>query len=241
VLLNIPKIKMPKNGYPVIIVNHGYIPPNIYSTVNSYHLITDYYAANGFLVLKPDYRGHDKSENSDEAPYDRLNYVIDVLTLLNSILSLKEADLNNIFVYGHSMGGDITLRLIEITDKVKGATLWAPVSAAFPENFLYFVRKRDTKLADKLNEIIEYKFKKEEYGKISAIANTHYIKTPLVIHHGTLDESVPYEWSLSLTDILSRNKVNYKFYTYKDDHNFSKGNFYIVLKKDVDFFKSLIK
>ena len=244
-LMSIPTSKKPGNGYPVVIVNHGYIPPEQYSTLRSYRLVTGYYASNGFLTLKPDYRGFGSSiKQSDKDFFERINYVYDVLYLINAVKSISEADPENIFMYGHSMGGDVTLRTLEITGLVKAATLWAPVSAAFPENTLHYMRKRSdgSKNADTVNTLLNKYFTNEDFEKMSGLTNTSYIKTPLILHHGTLDDSVPYEWSTELMKEFDKNKVNYKFYSYKgEDHNFARGAFYKVLKTDVDFFKSFLK
>ena len=137
-LLNIPNTNKPAKGYPVIIVNHGHIPPDQYSTENSYRLVTGYYASNGFMVLKPDYRGHDKSENGDDQRTERLSYAIDVLNLLYLIPTLNDADADNIFIYGHSMGGGVTLTVLEVANNINAATLWSAVSVEFPESMLPF-------------------------------------------------------------------------------------------------------
>ncbi|MCK4799046.1 MAG: alpha/beta fold hydrolase [Spirochaetes bacterium] len=242
-LMNIPNSKMPENGYPVVIVNHGYIPPKKYSTIDSYKLVSSYFANNGFLTLKPDYRGHDNSKKGEGGrPFNRFNYTEDVINLLYAVKNINKADTDNLFMYGHSMGGDITLRILEITDKVKAATLWSPVSIMFPESLLFFIRRGGTETAKSIESVIKSIFKDEDYPKVSAIANINYIKAPIILHHGTDDESVPYEWSLQLTDKFDEAKIDYKFYTYKgEDHNFAKKSFYSVLKKDVEFFKSKIK
>ncbi|MCG8569701.1 MAG: alpha/beta hydrolase, partial [Spirochaetes bacterium] len=119
-LLNIPLKASAINKLPVIVVNHGYIPPNQYSTINSYRLVSSYFANQGFIVLKPDYRGHDRSQTNRDLPLiERLHYPIDVLYLLNAVDSIIEADANHLFMYGHSIGGDITLKVLEATDKIK--------------------------------------------------------------------------------------------------------------------------
>src|SRR6056297_3279957 len=67
----------------------------------------------------------------------------------------------------------------------------------------------------------------------------NFINTPIVLHHGTNDKSVPLKWSLNLVNKLQEYNKNYKFYRYTDDHNLS-NNFFSVLRKDVIFFKSFI-
>ena len=218
-LMNVPNSKKPERGFPVVIVNHGYIPQSSYSTINSYKLVTGYFASSDFLVLKPDYRGFAESEEGERNILSRLNYVIDVIYLLNGISSIPEADKNNIFMYGHSMGGDVTLRVLEITNKIKAATLWAPVSAMFPENAIHYFKKSDNNPDDlkKLNDILDKYFTQLDFLKMSALSNVKYIKTPLILHHGTRDESVPYNWSINLMKKFDEAKVNYKFYSYEDE------------------------
>ena len=57
-LLTVPRGTKPATGWPVIIFNHGYIPPAIYRTTERYVAYVDAFARNGYIVLKSDYRGH---------------------------------------------------------------------------------------------------------------------------------------------------------------------------------------
>jgi dipeptidyl aminopeptidase/acylaminoacyl peptidase len=241
-LLSIPKQKKPAAGYPVIILNHGYIHPQKYSTLNSYKYIADYFAANGFLVLKPDYRGHARSEAGVELHgLERLAYPIDVLALLSLVPEIAEADPENIFMYGHSMGGQITLTILEVSNKIKAASLWTPVSERFPESSLYFIRRRDSKLAEERLKIYKNIFGEDNFTIFSPSAYTHLIQAPLIIHHGTKDESVPYSWTINLLKNLDKNNVDYIFHSYENEnHNLSNYSFYTVLKRDVEFFKKHI-
>jgi dipeptidyl aminopeptidase/acylaminoacyl peptidase len=56
-LLTVPMGAKPAGGWPVILLNHGYIPPDEYSTEQSYAGIVAPLAAAGYIVFKPDYRG----------------------------------------------------------------------------------------------------------------------------------------------------------------------------------------
>src|SRR3990172_4173342 len=49
-LMNLPKGTPPEGGWPVVVVNHGYIEPAVYSTENSYINTSAYFADAGFLV-----------------------------------------------------------------------------------------------------------------------------------------------------------------------------------------------
>lgn len=238
-LLEKPASEAPLKGWPVIIVAHGYIPPGVYSTVHNYRAVTRYYASNGFLVLKPDYRGHDRSEGNSGGPTATINYSIDVLNLINQIDSIPDADTDNIFLYGHSMGGEIGLRVLTVSKALRGATLWAAVTKPFPN--LYFLRKRDPQEAERHLKSIEALFAPEEYSLLSPNNYFDSIDIPILIHHGTQDESVPFEWSISFREELDEAQVDYTFYQYPgENHNISKS-FFKVMDRDMAFFRDLIE
>lgn len=242
-LLNIPHGASAENQSPVVIVNHGYIPPANYSTIYSYKRVSDYYADQGFIVLKPDYRGHGNSETNTTNRLSRISYPIDVLNLLYALESIDSIDMDNIFLYGHSMGGGITLTILESTDFINAATLWAPVSEDFPESILYFVRKRSETIAEQyLADWKKAGFSEDDFPTLSQRNYLEYITTPILLQHGTDDESVPYFWSTDLEAAFKKAGTKYTFLTYQDeDHNFSRGRFMEVLRKDVEFFKQHMK
>lgn len=239
-LMNIPNGKKPDPGFSVVIINHGYINPEVYSTTDSYKNIADFYSANGFLVLKPDYRGHGQSEVDKRDPLARLRYSIDILNLISSISSIKEADKDRIFMYGHSMGGDLTLRVLEVTDKVKAATLWAPAVTSFPENVLYFIRRYRPEQLQIFERAIKKNFGREDFSKLSTLDNLGFIKTPIVIHHGTLDDRVPFDWSIELDKRLKEVGNEHTFYQYdEEDHNFTKGFWQQAARRDLELFEGI--
>ena len=68
-LLTVPTGQKPKTGWPVVIFNHGYIPPTQYRTTERYVAYVDGFARNGYIVFKSDYRGHRSSEGSASGGY----------------------------------------------------------------------------------------------------------------------------------------------------------------------------
>jgi len=242
-LVNLPAAAKEGKKLPVVIVNHGYIAPNEYSTVNSYRNISAYYAAAGFLVIKPDYRGHGNSGGiTEDAAARTVYYAVDVLNLIACLSTYPYADTDRLFMYGHSMGGEVTLRVLEATTAVKAASLWAPVSAPFPESTLYFHRRRQTALLEKEQAILGASVKQEDYAALSPLYFTRYITIPLLLHHGTEDESVPYAWSVTLAEELRKAGVHFTFHTYeKENHNLSRRSYTTVAARDVELFRSLIE
>ena len=231
-LLNIPNIPKPQNGFPVIIINHGYINPQDYDTVSSYKNIADYFSQNGYLVLKPDYRGNGRSEIDNRALM-RFAYPIDGMNLISSISSIPQANSNSIYLWGHSLGGGVILEVLEIIGKndelsksVKASVLWAPVT----DPLKWFSRQNLPRLEESVVTPFPYSKTFEILGKpednpelwksISPLSYLGDIKTPVQIIHGTNDKTVPYQWSIELFNDLESLSKNTKLNLYDSaNHN----------------------
>jgi len=126
-LLTVPIGKKTTGGWPVILFNHGYIPPAAYTTDTSYSVMVDALASAGYIVFKPDYRGNGNSEGIPTQPYVTPDYVTDSMNALSAIKHYKNTNPHKIGVFGHSMGGNITLHELVLTHDLKAAELIAGV------------------------------------------------------------------------------------------------------------------
>ena len=104
-LMTIPDGEPPDRGWPVIIFNHGYIPPDVYRTTERYVEYVDELARNGYIVFRSDYRGHDRSQGRARGAYGYPDYTIDILNAVASMKVYTDADPDRIGMWGHSMGG----------------------------------------------------------------------------------------------------------------------------------------
>ena len=231
-LLNIPNSKMPDGGYPVVIINHGFIEPKDYSTINSYKSIADYFSENGYLVLKPDYRGNGNSETNETALM-RFAYPVDVLNLIESLKNIPEANSNRVYLYGHSMGGEITLKVLEIAGKnpqtlakIKAAVVWAPVTNLSD----WFSKSHVPWLQETKNDKNYYAETFKIMGtpesnpvlwqSVSPINYLSDIQTSIQINQGTADGTVPYNTAIELYDnLISLNKSAALLLYPNNDHN----------------------
>ncbi|MFH1289581.1 MAG: alpha/beta fold hydrolase, partial [Patescibacteria group bacterium] len=136
-MLNIPK---GEGSFPVVVMLRGYADDEIYFTGLGTRKVAGIFAENGFLTLAPDFLGFGGSDSSSadilEARFER---PITVLSLLESIKTLEKADKDNIFLWGHSNGGQIAISVLEILEREIPTTLWAPVVKGFPESVLYYM------------------------------------------------------------------------------------------------------
>ncbi|WP_425146734.1 alpha/beta hydrolase family protein [Deinococcus sp.] len=86
-LLTVPDGTPPAGGWPAIVFNHGYIPPEQYRTAERYVAYQDAFARAGFVTLKSDYRGHGSSQGEALGGYYDPGYTADVL---NAAASLRK-------------------------------------------------------------------------------------------------------------------------------------------------------
>jgi alpha-beta hydrolase superfamily lysophospholipase len=132
-LMTVPSGEKPPTGWPVIIFNHGYIPPGVYRTTERYIAYVDLIARSGYIVFRSDYRGHDRSEGEASGAYSTPGYTVDVLNAVASLKRSRDADPNRIGMWGHSMGGYITLRSMVINKDIKAGVIWAGVVAPYAD------------------------------------------------------------------------------------------------------------
>ena len=154
-LVATPRTGRPARGFPVLVANHGHHPdPPRYGLTaqgldarpgDYYRRIPELYASLGFLVVMPDYRGHGDSEGLEftDGMLESLYYTEDVLALLAGLEDLPNADPENLFMWGHSMGGEVTLRALLATDRVRGASLWSTVGGDIWDQAFYYSRYED--------------------------------------------------------------------------------------------------
>src|SRR5579872_2577048 len=132
--LTVPIGNTPSSGWPAILFNHGYISPPQYSTVDSYSSYINIFASQGYVVFKPDYRGNGNSQGEPEQSYISPAYIIDDLNALSALKAYKEVNAEKIGIFGHSMGGNITLHdlVIEPND-FKAAVIWGGVVGSYSQ------------------------------------------------------------------------------------------------------------
>jgi dipeptidyl aminopeptidase/acylaminoacyl peptidase len=254
-LLTVPNESKPEGGWPVIIFNHGYIPPEIYKTTERYVDYVAAFARSGYIVFKPDYRGNGNSEGAPEGAYYSPAYAVDVLNAVATLKKYPDANSGKIGMWGHSMGGNITLRDIVVDTKdIKAAVIWGGVVGSYDDLMNNWQRKvtyrpSPTELARRNNyrqKLIDaYKTPAENpqfWNEIDPTANLTNINTPIQLHTGGNDEEVPVDFSVSLKEKLIKLNKTVEYYNYPGgDHNISPPNFDTAMKRSIEFFDKYLK
>ena len=228
-LLLKPEQGMPLAGWPVIIFNHGFHPEPFMNGRRSIDGISDrpgdYYrqipqslAHHGFLVVVPDYRGHNDSAGAEFTLKETSThwYARDVLGVVKALDSIDNIDKNHLFMLGHSMGGQVTISVAGLLgDKLGGASIW---STQLPTK----TDSRDT-------------------GLIRIVSQLELINSPLNIHHAKGDQTTLFSGSVTIANQLTQLSKQNNLYSYaSDSHLFTDDNLRLAIDRDVTFFRHIM-
>jgi dienelactone hydrolase len=251
-LVAVPNTPRPKAGYPVLIAHHGTHPnpPRYGFTADGidsrpgdyYRPVPALYAAAGFLVIMPDYRGHNSSEGAEYTGglLSPAYYAEDVVALLAGLDRLPEADGRNVFLWGHSLGGEVGLRVLLAIPRIRAASLWDTVAGDPWERALLHSRPMGsgTALAALEAELAAQPIPYEgDAGDPLRFLDA--LETPVMLHHAQFDPEVAVEASLRLAGALARHHKPYELHTYAShDHFFNSPERELAVQRDVDFFRA---
>ena len=169
--VNVPKGQGP---FPVVIALHGYIPASEYKTLDYSYRYADAIARQGYIVLHPNMRNFPPSDSAERVRDFNTGYTVDVMNLLKYVQEeaeqkgsiFEKADLNNIGIWGHSLGGGVALRVISLVPEIKAAVLYAAVTQRYSNESAGFT-------------VYDLESSNATYS----------------VHHGTADDTIDVSWS----------------------------------------------
>jgi dipeptidyl aminopeptidase/acylaminoacyl peptidase len=204
----------------------------------------DALARAGYLVIHPNFRNWPPS---DSGPEDyRVGQAVDVLDLSALVQKqggqlgpLLQADPERIGLWGHSMGGGISQRVLTVSDDMDAAVLYGAMSgdeALNHERILFFTNgarglwdEEDAPPA-------------EAVQRISPINYLDRITAAVSIHHGELDEQVPLAWSEDLCQRLQDLQKPVECFTYPGQpHTFVGEGDQLFIQRVREFFDRYLK
>ena len=262
-LLTVPWGAPPPTGWPVIVFNHGWIEPSEYRTALRYVEYVNYLARSGYIVFRSDYRGHDRSEGVANGPYSNPDYVIDVLNGLASVITHPAADPDRVGMWGHSMGGYITLRAMVVSDRIRAGVIWGGVVAPYPDLFARGLvptatpdpsftptpaggTPQPTRGPSRWRRGLFgiYGTPEENPAFWAGISSNSYladISGPLQLHHAYDDPTVPFQASEVLHSQMQAAGQLSELYLYENDTHDIDNNFYTAMGRSLEFFDRFVK
>lgn len=253
-LLLVPTGVRPDKGWPVIILNHGYIIPEKYTPDGNYIAYADAFAKSGYVVFKPNYRGNGKSDGSPTSTYFSPDYTIDDLNAIASIKKYPVVNPKKIGVWGHSMGGNITLRdlVVNISD-IKAAAIWGGVVAPIEEIMFnwqgrvsYKPDPEDLVLRNKNKDLLininGTPTKNPDFW--NSVDPTYFLEDivpPIQISVGLDDSQVPPSFSRGLYSRLKMIGKKVEYLEYPGSNHDINQSFDMAMKKTISFFDHYLK
>jgi len=188
--------------FPVIIALHGYIEPKIYQTLDYTTHYADALASAGYLVLHPNLRLYPPSDVGGNL--FRVGMAIDALNLIGLVKEksgepglLQTADPQRIGLWGHSMGGGVSTRVLTVSQDVDAAVLYAAMTGDERKNYEAIYQWLDGSMGAE-----ELGVPTEVLPRISPIYFFEDITAAVSIHHGLADKLVPVQWSMQTCEQL---------------------------------------
>jgi dipeptidyl aminopeptidase/acylaminoacyl peptidase len=218
------------------------IDPAVYNTLDYTTRYADALAGAGYIVLHPNLRGYLPSDNGENL--FRVGMAIDVLNLIALVQSqsgsegpLKNANPATIGLWGHSMGGGITTRVLTVTDDIKAAVLYAAMSGDEEKNYAAI-----RAWSGQTRGLEEENIPVEALSSISPMYFFENINAAVSIHHGKADELVPTSWSVTTCERLTLlgKKVECTYYD-NMPHTFYGQGEQLFIQNTVDFFNRELK
>jgi dipeptidyl aminopeptidase/acylaminoacyl peptidase len=259
-----PLAPEPEGGWPVVIANHGHHPNprkhgitedgNDWRPGDYYRRIPELFVARGYLVVMPDYRGHSSSEGFEftEGMLESAYYTEDVLNLLAGLHDIDGINADELFMWGHSTGGEVTLRALLVSKQIKAASMWSSVGGDIWDQSYYYSRASDPTAPDssetKKNIVTQLRDRIADldgafdYDSVEPYLYLADLDTPVIIQHAVDDTGAAYKWSQRLAKELFILGKTYEFWSVPGDaHLFDDEQMEVAADRDVAFFRSVAR
>ena len=260
-VLNIPAGEGP---FPVIVMNHGFYPRSEYTSGDGSQRAAEYLTQRGYITVSSDYRTWGGSDFGFS--FFHTGLVADMMNLLASLDSIPQVDVSRIGMWGHSMGGGITTKILTLESPVRAAVLYAPNSADDADLIARWGygcigdiaagELLDTcNSADVIPEslpaevIAAYEVAAQSPERMREIAPYYHldsVNVPVQIHIGSADGdyigSTPPEWSYKLNQALLDWNKNVQLFVYQNQrHSFTGDAWILFMDRAVEFYDENLK
>jgi dipeptidyl aminopeptidase/acylaminoacyl peptidase len=248
--------------FPVIILNHGYHERERYWAGSGTWMAAEFLNRRGYITVAPDYRSWGESEWGPSLFHTGL--VADVLNLIDSLWYIPQADPSRLGMWGHSMGGGITTKMLTIDSRIKAAVLYGTNSAddadliarwgrgCLPGETQYTTSCNPAEVipADLPAEIVDAYLAAAAdpvmLQQIAPIFHLDNITAPVQIHIGTADgqelNATPPEWSFKLHEALLATGKQSELFVYEGQGHMFQGQAWVdMISRAADFFDATVR
>ena len=250
--------------FPVIIMNHGYFDREGYVPGDGTYRAAEYLNKYGYITLASDYRSWGKSDVGPSFFYTGL--VIDVINLINAVPSVPQADPSRIGIWGHSMGGGVTAKVLAVDARPKAAVFYSTVSADDTDliglwgtgcigDIHFGETQADCNSSDivplSLSSDLIDAYRAASYDsallhQISPIYHLDLVTAPVEISYGTRDSpalgGAPPAWSKKLYQAFKDAGRSAQLFAYEGEyHSFNGDAWLAFMDRTTQFFDQYVK
>ncbi len=250
--------------FPVIIMNHGFFDRREYASGDGTDRAAEYLNQHGYLTLASDYRSWGGSDIGPSLFYSGL--AIDVVNLIKAVPSVPEADANRIGIWGHSMGGGVTMKVLTLGVPVKAAVLYSTVSADDADVLARWglgcigdIAAGEQQLDCNSSDVVPLDLPPElikayydastdpaELRLTSPIYHLDLVTVPVQINYGTNDgktsAGTPPEWSEKLFQAFQDAGKQAQIFAYEGEfHSFNGDSWIAFMERSAHFYDEYVK
>jgi uncharacterized protein len=183
--------------FPVVIVNHGFIPTTRYWVGQDSGIFGDPMARHGFISVAPNYPGYSGSGQLDPSYPAVISQAVADMDLVSSLATLPRADINRVGMIGHSNGGGVSLLVSVVDPRVRAYALFAPVSSDMADN-----ARKWWFGSGSMGSLPSPDAAPDAYAHISP-RNYFTASTPAMLFlQGTADQDIPADWTNATVSAL---------------------------------------
>lgn len=229
--------------FPAIVLAHGYIDPAIYTIGRGMTRERAWFADNGWIALHVDYRNHGGSDRDPDADLElRLGYTEDVISAVHALRGWDgPIDGERMAIGGRSMGGGVVYNALVVRPGlVDAGVVWAPVSSDTVDNFERWIRPDPGREGIAREIIAAYGDPTDPgaadfWAEVSPRTFFDRITEPVMIHHGTNDDTCPIAWSDATDAALRDAGVRTRYEVYPGEGHAFGPQFVASMERTGDF------
>ena len=261
-ILQVPTIGEPP--YPVIVMNHGFFSRTVYASGDGTDRAAEFLNRRGYLTVSSDYRTWGNSETGASLYYSGL--AIDVINLMNALPSFLQADTERIGMWGHSMGGGVTLKVLTMDSRIKAAVLYSSVSADFTDiierwgpgclgdvyegEIAYGCNSSDILPLNLPDDLIASYFNSvtdpDMLEAVSPLYHFDLVTAPVQIVYGAEDgktsAGTPPEWSKKMYEGFTEAGRDAQLFAHAgEEHSFRDDQWFAFMERSSQFFDRYVK
>lgn len=216
-VLNVPTGRGP---FPAVVLAHGYIDPAVYVRGQGMTRERGHLAEAGYIALHVDYRNHAESDDDPALRRTfRLGYAVDVLNAVNALRASQDVpvDDDRIALMGRSMGGGVVYKALEMAPGlVDAGVVFAAVSSDEADNYRQF--SSPSPFWDYVEERWGTPDDNPDFWDgISPDTYFDRITEPVLIHHGTADDTCPPAWATRTERSMQRAGIDVTLQWYEGE------------------------